>query len=126
LKVLELEQMKLFSELLAKLKGTREEGGTLLDRTIVMFGSNLGNASSHDKEHAYHRRRGVSGTDSILPSIPARIRRSRISTCSFSAARRRREFLRFQHRNYSGLRPCVTAWKGFEQLCLSRMGCQRP
>jgi hypothetical protein len=51
LKVLELEQMHLFGELLAKLKGTREEGGTLLDRTIVMFGSNLGNASSHDNKN---------------------------------------------------------------------------
>lgn len=51
LKVLEIQQMKLFGELLAKLKGTREEGGTLLDRTIVMFGSNLGNASSHDNKN---------------------------------------------------------------------------
>ncbi len=51
LKVVELQQMQLFGELLAKLKGTREEGGTLLDRTIVMFGSNLGNASSHDNKN---------------------------------------------------------------------------
>ncbi len=51
LKIVELQQMKLFGELLAKLKGTREEGGTLLDRTIVMFGSNLGNASSHDNKN---------------------------------------------------------------------------
>lgn len=51
LKVVELEQMRLFGELLTKLKGTREEGGTLLDRTIVMFGSNLGNASSHDNKN---------------------------------------------------------------------------
>lgn len=51
LKVLELQQMKLFGELLTKLKNTREEGGTLLDRTIVMFGSNLGNASSHDNKN---------------------------------------------------------------------------
>ena len=51
LAVVELEQMKLFGELLAKLKGTKEEGGTLLDRTIVMFGSNLGNASSHDNKN---------------------------------------------------------------------------
>jgi hypothetical protein len=51
LKVVELEQMALFRELLAKLSGTREEGGTLLDRTIVMFGSNLGNASSHDNKN---------------------------------------------------------------------------
>ena len=43
--------MQLFGELLAKLKGTREEGSTLLDRTIVLFGSNLGNASSHDNKN---------------------------------------------------------------------------
>ncbi len=51
LKVVELQQMKLFGELLAKLKNTREEGESLLDRTIVMFGSNLGNASSHDNKN---------------------------------------------------------------------------
>ncbi len=51
LKVVELQQMKLFGELLAKLKGTPEQGGNLLDRTIVMFGSNLGNASSHDNKN---------------------------------------------------------------------------
>lgn len=51
LRVIELEQMQLFSELLTKLKGTREESGTLLDRTVVMFGSNLGNASSHENKN---------------------------------------------------------------------------
>ena len=51
LRVVEIQQMKLFGELLEKLKGTNEEGGTLLDRTIVMFGSNLGNASSHDNKN---------------------------------------------------------------------------
>jgi len=51
LKVIETQQMALFGELLAKLKGTREEGGTLLDHTIVLFGSNLGNASSHDTKN---------------------------------------------------------------------------
>ena len=51
LKVVELQQMKLFGELLAKLKGMQEQGGNLLDRTIVMFGSNLGNASSHDNKN---------------------------------------------------------------------------
>ena len=51
LKVVELQQMKLFGELLAKLKSTQEQGGSLLDRTIVMFGSNLGNASSHDNKN---------------------------------------------------------------------------
>ena len=51
LRVIEVQQMRLFGELLAKLKSTREEGGTLLDRTIVLFGSNLGNASSHDNKN---------------------------------------------------------------------------
>lgn len=51
LKVVELQQMRLFGELLAKLKGTPEGSGTLLDRTIVLFGSNLGNASSHDNKN---------------------------------------------------------------------------
>ncbi|MFO0906430.1 MAG: DUF1552 domain-containing protein [Pirellulales bacterium] len=51
LRVIELEQMKLLGELLTKLKRTREEDGTLLDNTIVMFGSNLGNASSHDNKN---------------------------------------------------------------------------
>lgn len=51
LKVIEIEQMKLLAELLTKLKSTNEGGSTLLDRTIVLFGSNLGNASSHDNKN---------------------------------------------------------------------------
>lgn len=51
LRVIELQQMQLFGELLTKLKGTSEGEGTLLDRTIVLFGSNLGNASSHDNKN---------------------------------------------------------------------------
>ena len=51
LRVIEIQQMKLFGELLTKLKSSQEGGGTLLDRTIVMFGSNLGNASSHDNKN---------------------------------------------------------------------------
>jgi hypothetical protein len=51
LKVIEIQQMQLFGELLQKLQGTREGEGTLLNRTIVMFGSNLGNASSHDNKN---------------------------------------------------------------------------
>lgn len=51
LRVVEVQVMELFGELLAKLKNTPEQGGTLLDRTIVLFGSNLGNASSHDNKN---------------------------------------------------------------------------
>jgi hypothetical protein len=39
--------MKLFAELLTKLKGVREGGDTLLDRSMVLFGSNFGDANKH-------------------------------------------------------------------------------
>lgn len=51
LRIIELEQMKLFNYLLTKLKASRQGSETLLDRTIVLFGSNLGNASSHDNKN---------------------------------------------------------------------------
>lgn len=47
LKIVELETVKLLRDLLVKLKQSKEEGDTLLDRTMVYFSSNLGNASSH-------------------------------------------------------------------------------
>jgi hypothetical protein len=47
LRTIELEKMQTFRAFLAKLKDTREQGATLLDRTTVFFSSNLGNASSH-------------------------------------------------------------------------------
>jgi hypothetical protein len=39
--------MKTVHDLLAKLKKTEEQGDSLLDRTTVMFSSNLGNAANH-------------------------------------------------------------------------------
>ncbi|HEV3029457.1 MAG TPA: DUF1552 domain-containing protein [Planctomycetota bacterium] len=47
LRLVETEMMKVLGELLTKLKGSAEEDQTLLDRTMVFLGSNLGNASSH-------------------------------------------------------------------------------
>ncbi len=47
LRTIELEKMRTLRAFLAKLKETREQGATLLDRTTVFFSSNLGNASSH-------------------------------------------------------------------------------
>ena len=47
LKIIELETMKALRDLLAKLKQSKEENASLLDRTTVFFGSNLGNGSSH-------------------------------------------------------------------------------
>ncbi len=48
LRVIELEQMKLLAGFLAKLKASKEAGSDLLANTSVLYGSNLGNASSHD------------------------------------------------------------------------------
>jgi hypothetical protein len=48
LKVVEAAQLLALRDLLAKLKGTAEAGGSLLDHTSVLYGSNLGNAASHD------------------------------------------------------------------------------
>ncbi len=47
LKAVEIEKLKTFRDFLAKLKETKEEGETLLDRTSIFFSSNLGNASNH-------------------------------------------------------------------------------
>jgi hypothetical protein len=47
LKTVELEKLKVLRDLMARLKQTKEEAGSLLDRTMVFFSSNLGNASSH-------------------------------------------------------------------------------
>jgi hypothetical protein len=41
----ELQELRTF---LANLKASAEDGSNLLDRTMVLYGSNLGNSSSHD------------------------------------------------------------------------------
>jgi hypothetical protein len=51
LTILETEVMKVFGGFLKKLANSREAGSSLLDKTIVLFGSNLGNASSHDTKN---------------------------------------------------------------------------
>src|SRR5437870_13824936 len=51
LTLIEIEQIKTFHDFLAKLHATEDGGGTLLDRTTVLLGSNLVNASSHSNEH---------------------------------------------------------------------------
>jgi hypothetical protein len=47
LKAVDEYQMKLLANLLTALKDVREDGEPLLDRTMVLYGSNLGNASTH-------------------------------------------------------------------------------
>ena len=48
LKKIESGLVSCFGGLLDQLKGRAEAGGNLLDHTSVLFGSNLGNANSHD------------------------------------------------------------------------------
>lgn len=51
LQIIETECMKLMKDLLTKLKQSSEDGATLLDRTMVYLGSNLGDASSHSNRN---------------------------------------------------------------------------
>ncbi|MFN0052308.1 MAG: DUF1552 domain-containing protein [Planctomycetales bacterium] len=51
LKTIELEKMKLLGDWLRMLKRTGEQGGSLLDHTLVFFSSNLGNASTHSSRN---------------------------------------------------------------------------
>lgn len=51
LAIVESEVMKAFGNFLKQLAESEEAGSSLLDRTMVLFGSNLGNASSHDTKN---------------------------------------------------------------------------
>ena len=51
LKIVELETMKTVRDLLGKLKQSKEDGNSLLDRTSVFLGSNLGDGSSHSTKN---------------------------------------------------------------------------
>lgn len=48
LAIIELEEMRLFAELLRRLDEVKEGGHTLLEQTAIVMGSNLGNASAHN------------------------------------------------------------------------------
>ncbi len=48
LKKIEIAILKQFESLLSQLKEKCEAGGSLLDNTMTLFGSNLGNANAHD------------------------------------------------------------------------------
>ena len=51
LALVEAAEFAALAEFLTKLENTREPEGTLLDSSMVYFGSNLGNASSHDNRN---------------------------------------------------------------------------
>jgi hypothetical protein len=48
LRLIEEEKLRALADLLTGLKSRTEAGGTLLDNTMLLFGSNLGNANAHD------------------------------------------------------------------------------
>ncbi len=47
LEAIDIWHMRLLDELLANLKESKEDSDSLLDRTMVVYGSNLGNANTH-------------------------------------------------------------------------------
>ncbi len=47
LKAIDEWHMKLLAKLFTELKGTSEDGEKLFDRTMILYGSNLGNANTH-------------------------------------------------------------------------------
>jgi len=51
LKVIDEWHMKLLAELFSKLSSAREDGEPLLDRTMVLYGSNLGDANTHETKN---------------------------------------------------------------------------
>ena len=51
LKNLELAEFRELNRLLSKLHASKEDGGTLLDRTQVLYGSNLSNGNNHDNRN---------------------------------------------------------------------------
>ena len=51
LALIEEAEMNLFAGLLGRMKATNENGSSLLDQTVVFYGSNLGNASAHTCEN---------------------------------------------------------------------------
>lgn len=51
LEAIDSEHMKLLAELFGKLQGAGEGGETLLDRTMVLYGSNFGDANKHTTDN---------------------------------------------------------------------------
>jgi hypothetical protein len=51
LTIVETEVVNALARFLGKLASSQEAGSSLLDNTMVLFGSNLGNASSHDTKN---------------------------------------------------------------------------
>jgi hypothetical protein len=48
LRLIEMAELRVLGDLMQKLKAKEERGVPLLDQTMLLFGSNLGNSNSHD------------------------------------------------------------------------------
>jgi len=46
--LIEMEQFRILRDFLRGLRGVQEDGGSLLDHTMTLYGTNIGNGSSHD------------------------------------------------------------------------------
>jgi hypothetical protein len=51
LALIEEEEIKLFGEFVGRMKASKEGDHTLLERTAILYSSNLGNSSSHDNNN---------------------------------------------------------------------------
>ncbi|HEY2413332.1 MAG TPA: DUF1552 domain-containing protein [Pirellulaceae bacterium] len=51
LTLIEIEQIKMFRDFMARLNAADDDGSSLLGHTSILLGSNLGNASSHSNEN---------------------------------------------------------------------------
>jgi hypothetical protein len=107
LKAVELAEFQALADFLTKLQRTREEGETLLDRTMVFFGSNLGNASSHDNKnmpaflagggfrHAGHLAFDEKNNTPLCNLYVSMLQRMGIETDSFASGKTRMTGLEF-------------------------------
>lgn len=74
LKLIEQEEIKVFRDFLTRLKAASDGGGSLLDSTTVLFGSNLGNANAHDTQNLpiFLAGGGVKQRGTYVAASPAR------------------------------------------------------
>lgn len=100
LALIETEHMRILNDLLGKLHRTQEKGATLLDRTMVLYGSEMGNASSHDNrnlpfifagggfKHGQHLEFDTAKNAPIAPLFVSMLQRLGIETERFGSATR--------------------------------------
>lgn len=98
LRIVEIETMKTVRDLLAKLQQSKEDEATVLDRTILYLGSNLGDASSHSTrnlpvllagggfKHGQHRRFNPENSPPLCNLYVSMLQRIGIDTDTFGSS----------------------------------------